>query len=117
MIRMIGACGIVCTDCGAYRATQADDDEIRAAIAEQWSREYGRQFAVADINCDGCRSTTDVLFGYCRECEVRACADGKRLPNCAHCNDYACDRLNQFFVHVPAAREVLDGIREGLGAT
>jgi hypothetical protein len=33
------------------------------------------------------------------------------VVNCAHCADYACDKLEQFFGFVPPARTVLDEIR------
>lgn len=41
MTRMIAFCGLDCARCGAYLATQADDDELRAATAREWSERHG----------------------------------------------------------------------------
>jgi len=38
------------------------------------------------------------------------------VVNCAHCDDYACDKLEAFFGMAPNARTTLDGIRAGLMA-
>jgi hypothetical protein len=66
MDRMIAYCGLVCTDCEAYIATQANDLMERGAV------------------------------------------------NCAHCDDYACEKLEGFFGMAPNARVTLDGIRAGM---
>jgi hypothetical protein len=36
------------------------------------------------------------------------------VDNCAHCDDYGCEKLVQFFGFVPEARTTLDGIRAQL---
>ena len=38
------------------------------------------------------------------------------VANCAHCAEYACDKLEAFFGLVPDARVTLDDIRAGLAA-
>jgi hypothetical protein len=38
------------------------------------------------------------------------------VQNCAHCSDYACEKLRKFFEIVPQAKETLDGIKDGLDA-
>jgi hypothetical protein len=38
------------------------------------------------------------------------------VANCAHCPDYACERLEGFFGVVAEARATLDGIHAGLVA-
>jgi hypothetical protein len=49
--------------------------------------------------------------GHWYECEVRACAQGHGLANCAHCPDYSCKTLEGFLAYVPEARARLDSIR------
>jgi hypothetical protein len=34
---MIACCGLDYSQCGAYQATQANDDTKRAAVAKEWS--------------------------------------------------------------------------------
>jgi hypothetical protein len=36
------------------------------------------------------------------------------VVNCAHCADYACEKLEGFFGFVPDARAVLDEVRHSL---
>jgi hypothetical protein len=40
MTRLISICGLVCSECGAYIATQADDDVQRKKVADEWARAY-----------------------------------------------------------------------------
>lgn len=57
MERLIAYCGLVCNECPAYLATQADDDSERTKIAAEWSEAFGSDFKKEDINCDGCLGT------------------------------------------------------------
>ena len=111
MEKMIAYCGLTCTDCPAYIATQKDDDQERARVAEIWSREYGANLQVEDINCDGCLSENGRLFKHCEVCKIRTCAMGRQFVNCAYCDEYVCDELNGILQYVPAAKENLDRIR------
>jgi len=112
MERMIAFCGLVCTDCAAYQATQADDDAARERVAALWRKEYGAPFKAADINCDGCVSNSTRLVGHCSECDIRACGLARSVANCAHCADYeTCAKLARFFGSVPEAKAVLDAVR------
>ncbi len=73
MDKMIAFCGIVCTECPAFLATQKDDDNERRKVAEMWSKKKKRQIKPEDIDCDGCLSESGRLFAYCRVCEKRKC--------------------------------------------
>ncbi|MCK4450756.1 MAG: DUF3795 domain-containing protein [Anaerolineae bacterium] len=115
MDKMIAYCGLVCTDCEAYIATQAND----LAALEQMAVKAREEFNMPDLTvesamCDGCLSNSERLCGYCFECQVRACGVERGVVNCAHCDDYACEKLAGFFGFVPDARATLDGIRQGL---
>lgn len=112
MSRMIAKCGLVCTDCPAYIATQNDDDAERARVAEMWGKEFGVQFKIEDINCDGCLSS-ERLFSYCNTCEIRKCGDEKNVDNCAMCEDFACDKISKFLEGAPTAKESLESIHAG----
>ena len=116
MDKIIGVCGITCTDCPAYKATQADDDAERTRVAKMWSKEYGADIKPEGINCDGCTVLDGRHIGHCGQCEIRACGLGRKVPSCAHCAEYACEKLDKFFEMVPQARETLDGIKAGLDA-
>jgi hypothetical protein len=115
MEQMIAYCGLVCTECEAYAATQADDREALERVAAHWREEYSApQITVSWVICDGCVADSDRRCGHCSECDIRACGTERQVANCAHCSDYACQKLGQFFAMVPAARAVLEGVRASL---
>jgi len=116
MDRIVAYCGLICTDCPAYVATQTGDRAALERVAAQWREAFNAPEITADsIICDGCLGHDDGrLAGYCATCEVRACSLGRGFVNCAHCADYACEKLEGFFGHASEARKTLDEIRQSL---
>ena len=112
MERMVAHCGLICTDCPAYAATQANDQAALEAVATQWRKEYNAPNITAEsVLCDGCLTDKGQKCNHCFECEIRACATSLAVINCAYCADYACERLASFFEFVPEAKGTLDAIR------
>jgi hypothetical protein len=111
---IIAFCGLTCTECPAHMATQDDDDEARQRVAEKWSLDYGSDVKPEDINCDGCLPGKERYFSHCSQCEIRACGVVRGVENCAHCPEYACEKLEPFLQAVPAARAELDRIHGSL---
>jgi len=95
MQRMIAYCGLVCSNCPTFLATQADDDARENAAAFYHER-YGFNLPPKDINCDGCLSDTGKLMVYCQSCDIRKCCQEKSLNNCAVCSEEPCEKLNKF---------------------
>ena len=114
MEKIIGFCGLICSECPAYLATQKDDDNERRKVAEMWSKEFNTNMKPEDINCDGCLVTEGKLFSHCKVCEIRKCGLEKNLKNCAYCEDFACERLSKFFEMAPEAKTTLEKIRKDL---
>ena len=114
MDKMIAFCGIVCTECPAFLATQKDDDNERRKVAELWCKEFKAEIKPEDINCDGCLSEDGKLFSHPRVCEIRKCGQERNVKNCAYCDDYACEKLNKFFGMAPDAKATLEQIRKSL---
>jgi len=112
MERLVARCGLVCTDCPSYIATQADDREQLAAVVEAWRKQYNAPHLTVDaITCDGCLAIEGRHCSHCFQCKIRACAIERGLQNCAACADYACEHLEALFAMAPEARAVLDEIR------
>jgi hypothetical protein len=101
MEKMVAFCGLVCSECPAYIATQRNDNGERKKVAE-------------DINCDGCLAESDRLLGFCQKCEIRKCGQEKGVANCAYCDDYGCEKLTKFFNMAPVAKTNLEEIRKNL---
>jgi Protein of unknown function (DUF3795) len=112
MEKMVAFCGIDCAECPTFLATQENNNEKRKKVAEQWSKEYKAQFKPEDINCDGCLQDKGRLFSHCAVCEIRTCGRKKKLVNCAYCNEYPCQKVNNFFMMVPQGKITLDEIRK-----
>ena len=116
MKTMIAYCGLNCHECVAFLATRENDDNQRSEVARLWSRQFQMRLQPDDINCDGCLSRTGRSVPHCKSCEIRACALKNNMINCAHCEQYLCETLNQFIKTMPEARQRLDEIRKTLSA-
>ncbi|MGE5580883.1 MAG: DUF3795 domain-containing protein [Bacillota bacterium] len=109
---ILAYCGLNCSDCPAYIATQNNDQEGLKQTAEKWSKELKCDIRPEDCVCDGCLPFEGArLGGYCGECPVRACGIKKSYPNCAYCPDYPCENLAKFQVGATEAKERLDSLR------
>lgn len=114
MEKIIAYCGITCTECPAFIATQNDDNAKRKETAELWSKQFGQPMKAEDINCEGCTPVAGKELAYCAICEIRKCGLGHKVVNCAYCPDYACEKLEKFFQPAPELKATLDKIRKGL---
>jgi hypothetical protein len=114
-MEMVAYCGLVCTDCPAYVATQTNVPSALERVAAQWREQFNAPEITAEsIICDGCLgSNGGRLSSYCNVCEIRACGVERGVTNCAHCPDYACEKLEGFFAHATEARARLDDIWRG----
>ncbi|MEM2997376.1 MAG: DUF3795 domain-containing protein [Thermoproteota archaeon] len=57
--------------------------------------------------------TGEIIFSYCRICEIRKCGQSRKVQNCAYCEEYSCGRLEEFFKMAPNARKNLEEVRRG----
>lgn len=88
----ISYCGINCSTCPAYVATQKEQEPVKIRIAKLWS-DQDYQYDACEITCKGCREPWGKKFRHCQDCEVRACARKKLYTTCAECADYPCQKL------------------------
>ena len=109
MDKMIAYCGIVCTECEAYKATQAGDPAALENVAATWREQFDPSITAASIECDGCLAVTGTLCSYCAACPLRVCAAQRGEKNCAYCRDFeGCEKLEAYFNHAPQMRDVLN---------
>ena len=110
MGKIIAYCGLDCSVCPAYLATQKGDFTEIEKVAKEWSSE-SLSFKPEDMYCDGC-NRDGRLFSWCKECPIKSCCQEKGFQNCAYCEDYFCDNLKMTFDKSPSAKEMLDEIRK-----
>jgi hypothetical protein len=117
MDTMIAYCGLTCTTCDAYVATQANDLAALERLAKKAREEWGMANATAaSTMCDGCLANSERMCAYCYECAVRACGMERGVANCAYCDDYGCHKLEAFWQMAAEGRATLDSIRATLAA-
>ena len=109
-------CGLVCEECPAHKATQADDREMIEDTARMWSEAFGEPIDPDTLWCDGCKSDSGRRAMFCGICRVRACATEWGMSTCAECPDYSCEALEAFFKMAPEAREGLERLRRARGS-
>lgn len=110
---MIVFCGLDCSECPAYIATQENDAARLAELAKKWSNSGFGTFTPQDIVCDGCHGPR--LMKWCRECTIRECSLDRGFRTCAECEEYPCDTLSEIWDKFgdagAASKANLDGLR------
>lgn len=112
--RLVAYCGLVCSECDTYKATQANSHAERQRVAEKWSEQFGLDLTPNDINCYGCTAADDRVFPYGKDCELRVCVRQRDIGNCARCDDYGCDIMNKFLNDMSGFSEYLEAERSSL---
>jgi Protein of unknown function (DUF3795) len=112
---MIAYCGLVCSNCPTFLATQNDDDAAREKTARLYSEKFGINLRPEEINCDGCTSEGGKLLGYCQVCEIRKCCRARALDHCAVCGEQPCEHLKKFHEFSPDAKACFDALVEEMG--
>jgi hypothetical protein len=116
MAKLQAYCGIDCGECEAYIATQKNDRAELDAVAKKWSAQYGgKDMGGEACVCDGCSSGKRVASAHAATCGLRVCASARGVVTCAHCPDYGCATLQQFFAFAPVLKDKLEAIRKTLG--
>lgn len=105
MKQMIAYCGLVCSSCPTFLATQNNDDDAREKTAAFYSEKFGLNLKPNEINCDGCLSEGGKLISYCQSCEIRKCANTKTVGNCSACDEQPCEKLIKFHEFSPDAKK------------
>jgi hypothetical protein len=111
---LLAPCGLDCGKCPAYIATQANDARALARVADEWSKAFNFKLTLEEVICDGCTTESKRKYAYIKTCGVRLCALARGVRTCAHCDDYGCDTLIEFFNNVPRTRGLLETIRAEL---
>ena len=88
---------------------------MRIEIAQQIKEHYGRDCKAEYVtDCDGCKTEDSRLLSGSIKCPVRKCAGEKGVETCAHCSEYTCEKLEEFFSTETSAKAALDEIRSRL---
>jgi len=115
MPRMIAYCGLVCSNCPTFLATQNDDNVAREKTAAIYAEKYGFDLKAEDINCDGCLTVGGRQIGFCQTCEIKQCCSERGLENCTLCDEQSCEKLINFHEFSPEAKACFDMLKRDIG--
>ena len=93
-ISMMSACGVMCSECPAYRAA-SKGPAYQQQVAEAWHRIYGLNETPANISCSGCLGPDEEIFHTTRSCSARRCCRGRGFNSCAECPKRQCEDLER----------------------
>jgi hypothetical protein len=98
MKEKIALCGFRCDLCPGYKEN-VTGTEGRQEASDGWFKFYGFRVPQEEICCDGCPppDAEDARI-IDAECPVRPCVLERGIPNCAHCDEYVCDKLRERLV-------------------
>jgi len=102
MDRVVSACGVLCSECAAYRGRERGPEHQRRAAAA-WARIYAYPQDPANLACGGCASSDEEVFHSSRTCAARRCCRAKGFVTCAECSTRPCAALEK-------AQAVWDGV-------
>ena len=110
MKQMMAYCGLNCETCQARLATVRQDESLRRAVAEQWSKLNGVEITPEMICCVGCRVEGSKTL-YCESlCPIRQCALSRKVETCGSCEEMdTCRKLGAILRNNPDARRNLRG--------
>ncbi len=89
-------CGYRCDLCLAYKPNVEKNPANQKILSDGWFKYFGFRLQPEKIICDGCMSVNPKLIDI--SCPVRPCAIEKELDNCAQCEQYVCNKLDQRIV-------------------
>ncbi|MHA1263606.1 MAG: DUF3795 domain-containing protein [Candidatus Helarchaeota archaeon] len=87
---LLAPCGLYCGVCAIYQADKQNNQRLKAKLAKAyWCKPE-------QIHCDGCLSSTDNKYFYCKVCKIRDCVQSKAIPGCHKCEEWPCTKIQQY---------------------
>lgn len=109
---MIAYCGIDCSKCEGYLATQSGDEQQQAQVAQDWSRQFNVDIKPENVICDGCKAEKRKSIHCANTCNIRKCCIDKKIESCIECEDFPCDDEKNIVEHVPEAKNNLESLKK-----
>ena len=87
---IISKCGYKCDRCPAHKSNRKSEDD-KKIMCDAWNKYLGSSIEPEAISaCRGCQAEGDQGN---KTCSVRPCATAKGMENCAHCGEFACEKV------------------------
>ena len=108
---MIAYCGIDCSKCKSYLATQSGDPEELAKVATRLEKIYRTEVKPEYVICDGCRADKRQSYFCSEKCKMKKCCIERTYESCIECPVFPCKELEFEFSHTPEARKNLEKLK------
>ncbi len=108
---MIAYCGIDCSKCRSYLATQSGNTEELETVAKRLEKIYRTEVKPEYVICDGCKTNKRHSYFCSSKCKMRKCCIDKNYDSCIECSDFPCKELEFEFKNAPEARKNLEKLR------
>ena len=87
---IVSKCGYRCDLCPAHESNLKSEAD-KKIMCDAWAKYLGSKAQPEEItSCEGCQKG-----GGEPDCAVRKCSEERNLENCAHCDDFDCEKLKQ----------------------
>ncbi len=110
MNNRLAPCGIDCSQCDAYIATQTGDQTLQQKLADNYKKQFGQDIAFIDLECDGCFSEGRHI-SFCFQCGIRRCASHYGYATCAECQDFPCESGSFIWTENSQSKANLEALR------
>lgn len=108
---MIAYCGIDCSKCPSYLATQSGNREEIERVAKNLAKVYRAEVKPEYVICDGCRSEGRHSYFCTNSCKMRRCCADNGFYSCIECSDFPCKELQFELEHSPEAKRNLESFK------
>ena len=109
MESMIAPCGMDCAQCPIFIA--ARDPVAAERLAQAWHSSGHPDAKPSWFRCQGCRGDRSVRWS--EPCGIsQCCVDDKDLDFCYECNEFPCERLEEWAAAHEHHRPALDRLKE-----
>ncbi len=107
--KMVAVCGLICSGCDMLLASE--DSELAQKIADWFRREKNEDVNPEDIHCSGCKEDRDKHWSP--DCSIlRCCVDKSGLEFCYQCEEFPCEKLEQWATEDERYGEALNRLKE-----
>lgn len=90
---MIAYCGINCSKCESYLATQSGKYKELEKVAKKLAKVYRAVVKPEYVICDGCRTGERHSFFCANSCKMRKCCIENGFFSCIECPNFPCKEL------------------------
>ncbi len=100
-------CGLNCAVCDMYRASHGDDKLHEELV--KWFQE-NIDPKITYISCEKCHGPNDEC--WTPDCYFRNCATAKGISYCFECEDFVCEKLEEFGKEAPHHARTIENMKE-----